>query len=90
MSTKFLWQTISFYLFFSISDQELEIEEQEPRHRPDDINYLCRRTQFTRPELQRLYRSFKDRCPTGVVSEQEFKELYCQMFPRGGLLQCFL
>ncbi|XP_063591380.1 Kv channel-interacting protein 1-like [Penaeus indicus] len=64
-------------------DSELEIIEQEPRYRPEDINALCRTTHFTRPELQRLYRSFKDRCPTGVVREDAFKELYFQMFPKG-------
>ncbi|XP_042232986.1 Kv channel-interacting protein 1-like [Homarus americanus] len=61
----------------------MEILEQEPRYRPEDINALCRTTHFTRPELQRLYRSFKDRCPTGVVREDAFKELYFQMFPKG-------
>ncbi|KAG7162835.1 Kv channel-interacting protein 2-like [Homarus americanus] len=64
----------------------MEILEQEPRYRPEDINALCRTTHFTRPELQRLYRSFKDRCPTGVVREDAFKELYFQMFPKGGSL----
>lgn len=62
---------------------ELEILEQEPRYRPEDINALSRTTHFTRAELQRLYRSFKDRCPTGVVREDAFKELYFQMFPKG-------
>ncbi|XP_045137436.1 Kv channel-interacting protein 1-like [Portunus trituberculatus] len=65
------------------SDTELDIIEQEPRYRPEDINALCRTTHFTRAELQRLYRSFKDRCPTGVVREDAFKELYFQMFPKG-------
>nr|XP_045626295.1 Kv channel-interacting protein 1-like [Procambarus clarkii] len=65
------------------SDAELEILEQEPRYRPEDINALSRTTHFTRAELQRLYRSFKDRCPTGVVREDAFKELYFQMFPKG-------
>ncbi|XP_068201865.1 A-type potassium channel modulatory protein KCNIP1-like [Palaemon carinicauda] len=68
------------------SDAEFEIIEQEPRYRPEDINALCRTTHFTRPELQRLYRSFKDRCPTGVVTEHAFKELYFQMFPKGASL----
>ncbi|ROT64787.1 putative Kv channel-interacting protein 1 isoform X3 [Penaeus vannamei] len=72
--------TLDFPFFYS----ELEIIEQEPRYRPEDINALCRTTHFTRPELQRLYRSFKDRCPTGVVREDAFKELYFQMFPKGG------
>ncbi|XP_069167778.1 A-type potassium channel modulatory protein KCNIP1 [Procambarus clarkii] len=56
---------------------------RSPRYRPEDINALSRTTHFTRAELQRLYRSFKDRCPTGVVREDAFKELYFQMFPKG-------
>ncbi|XP_076034807.1 A-type potassium channel modulatory protein KCNIP1-like [Oratosquilla oratoria] len=65
------------------SDSELDIPEQEPRYRPEDINALVRTTHFTRPELQRFYRGFKDRCPTGVVREEVFKEMYSQMFPKG-------
>lgn len=80
----FPFSLMSHPRFLSPPDSELEIIEQEPRYRPEDINALCRTTHFTRPELQRLYRSFKDRCPTGVVREDAFKELYFQMFPKGG------
>ncbi|CAL4063938.1 unnamed protein product, partial [Meganyctiphanes norvegica] len=64
-------------------DVELDIVEQEPRYKPKDINALCRTTHFTRSELQQLYRRFKDRCPTGVVTEAVFKDMYFQMFPKG-------
>ena len=69
---------------YTFSESDVEEFEQEMFHRPDDINLLCKNTRFTRVELQRLYRSFKDRCPTGIVTECAFKEIYCQMFPRGG------
>lgn len=31
-----------------------------------------------------MYRGFKQECPSGIVNEQSFKEIYSQFFPQGG------
>ncbi|MGH0116434.1 UNVERIFIED_CONTAM: hypothetical protein FKN15_017084 [Acipenser sinensis] len=40
-------------------------------------------TNFTKRELQVLYRGFKNECPSGVVNEDTFKQIYAQFFPQG-------
>ncbi|CAB1332824.1 unnamed protein product, partial [Coregonus sp. 'balchen'] len=40
-------------------------------------------TNFTKRELQILYRGFKNECPSGVVNEETFKHIYAQFFPHG-------
>ena len=34
-------------------------------------------------EVRRLYRAFKQDCPTGIVDEETFKEVYDKIFPLG-------
>jgi len=64
----------------------VEHEEGEcplPRYRPDGIDALCKATGFSRKELQLMYRSFKQECPTGTVNEATFKRIYTHFFPYG-------
>lgn len=37
-----------------------------------------------------MYRGFKQECPTGIVTEETFKEIYSQFFPQGGRLAFLL
>lgn len=60
-----------------------EGEGQAPRYRPDGIDALCKATGFSRKELQLMYRSFKQECPTGTVNEATFKRIYTHFFPYG-------
>lgn len=53
------------------------------RHKPEGLESLCRTTKFSRKELQILYRGFKQECPSGLVNEDTFKEIYAQFFPQG-------
>uniref|UniRef100_UPI00358EAF39 Kv channel-interacting protein 4-like n=1 Tax=Myxine glutinosa TaxID=7769 RepID=UPI00358EAF39 len=53
------------------------------RHRPDGLGQLLEQTKFSKKELQILYRGFKNECPSGVVNEETFKEIYSQFFPQG-------
>uniref|UniRef100_A0A3B4BDY7 EF-hand domain-containing protein n=1 Tax=Periophthalmus magnuspinnatus TaxID=409849 RepID=A0A3B4BDY7_9GOBI len=48
------------------------------------LEQLQAHTQFTRKELQSLYRGFKNECPSGLVDEETFKSIYSQFFPQGG------
>ncbi|XP_035314484.1 Kv channel-interacting protein 1 isoform X3 [Cricetulus griseus] len=53
-------------------------------HRPEGLEQLEAQTNFTKRELQVLYRGFKNECPSGVVNEETFKQIYAQFFPHGG------
>ncbi|XP_042192982.1 Kv channel-interacting protein 2 isoform X1 [Callorhinchus milii] len=52
-------------------------------HRPEGLEQLQGQTQFSKKELQVLYRGFKTECPSGVVNEETFKQIYSQFFPQG-------
>ncbi|XP_061554231.1 calsenilin-like isoform X2 [Phycodurus eques] len=63
------------------SDSDLELSMV--RHQPEGLEQLQAQTQFTRKELQSLYRGFKNECPSGLVDEETFKTIYSQFFPQG-------
>ncbi|XP_039511026.1 Kv channel-interacting protein 1 isoform X6 [Rhinichthys klamathensis goyatoka] len=52
-------------------------------HRPEALDLLEAQSNFNRKELQVLYRGFKNECPSGVVNEETFKQIYSQFFPHG-------
>ncbi|KAK7930255.1 hypothetical protein WMY93_006650 [Mugilogobius chulae] len=52
-------------------------------YRPEGLDRLVQQTNFSRKELQILYRGFKNECPNGVVNEETFKSIYSQFFPQG-------
>ncbi|XP_075424762.1 Kv channel-interacting protein 4 [Ascaphus truei] len=62
---------------------EDEMEMATVRHRPEALELLEAQTQFTKKELQILYRGFKNECPSGIVNEETFKDIYSQFFPHG-------
>ncbi|XP_023232729.1 A-type potassium channel modulatory protein KCNIP1-like [Centruroides vittatus] len=53
------------------------------RFKPERIDALCKRTKFTRNELKLMYQGFKQACPTGIVNENAFKDIYASFFPQG-------
>nr|KAG5705223.1 hypothetical protein BaRGS_011249 [Batillaria attramentaria] len=59
-----------------------DLEMQVVRYKPEGLDTLCRNTKFSRKELQIMYRGFKQECPTGIVNEETFKDIYAQFFPR--------
>uniref|UniRef100_A0A673AFV5 Kv channel-interacting protein 4 n=1 Tax=Sphaeramia orbicularis TaxID=375764 RepID=A0A673AFV5_9TELE len=74
---------------FSEDSVEDELELSTVRHRPEGLEQLEARTRFSRKELQILYRGFKNECPSGVVNEDTFKDIYAQFFPQGGSYHVF-
>ncbi|XP_028840592.1 Kv channel-interacting protein 1b isoform X4 [Denticeps clupeoides] len=60
-----------------------ELEMTMVCHRPEGLEQLEAQTNFTKQELQVLYRGFKNECPSGVVNEETFKHIYAQFFPHG-------
>ncbi|CAH2299900.1 Kv channel-interacting 4 isoform X4 [Pelobates cultripes] len=68
----------------ALSDNvEDEMEMATVRHRPEALELLEAQTKFTKKELQVLYRGFKNECPSGIVTEETFKDIYAQFFPQG-------
>ncbi|XP_042251590.1 calsenilin-like isoform X2 [Thunnus maccoyii] len=74
-----LWEPLSLEDDSTDSDLELSMV----RHQPEGLEQLQAQTQFTRKELQSLYRGFKNECPSGLVDEETFKIIYSQFFPQG-------
>ncbi|XP_067909496.1 A-type potassium channel modulatory protein KCNIP2 isoform X3 [Heterodontus francisci] len=62
---------------------EDEFEPSTVCHRPEGLEQLQGQTKFSKKELQVLYRGFKTECPSGVVNEETFKQIYSQFFPQG-------
>ncbi len=48
------------------------------------LQKLSQETKFTKEELQFIYRGFKQECPTGMMTEEEFRDIYTKFFPMGG------
>jgi len=66
--------------------QETEYEETNSlvhRYRPKPIDELVKETRFTKNEIKSLYRGFKQECPSGIVNEASFREIYAHYFPQG-------
>ncbi|XP_068885436.1 A-type potassium channel modulatory protein KCNIP1 isoform X2 [Aphelocoma coerulescens] len=69
---------------YGVTDKiEDELEMTTVCHRPEGLEQLEAQTNFTKRELQVLYRGFKNECPSGVVNEETFKQIYAQFFPHG-------
>ncbi|CAN0003962.1 unnamed protein product [Lampetra fluviatilis] len=73
---------------FGMREQDEESTEDDLElspvcHRPEGLEILQEQTKFNRKELQILYRGFKNECPTGLVDEEMFKQIYAQFFPQG-------
>uniref|UniRef100_A0A8C9LCC8 Potassium voltage-gated channel interacting protein 3 n=1 Tax=Pavo cristatus TaxID=9049 RepID=A0A8C9LCC8_PAVCR len=62
---------------------DADVELSAARHQPEGLEELQAHTKFTKKELQSLYRSFKNDCPSGHVDEETFTLIYAQFFPQG-------
>jgi len=51
------------------------------RYKPRSLDELITRTKFSKKEIQIIYQGFKQECPTGIINEQTFKNIYKQFFP---------
>ncbi|XP_031980658.1 Kv channel-interacting protein 1 isoform X1 [Corvus moneduloides] len=82
---KWVKWALGFCVLFRISQHKIEdeLEMTTVCHRPEGLEQLEAQTNFTKRELQVLYRGFKNECPSGVVNEETFKQIYAQFFPHG-------
>ena len=53
------------------------------RYKPVTVDQMARDTHFTKDEVKSLYRAFKQECPTAILDEETFKEVYQKIFPLG-------
>ncbi|CAG0918670.1 unnamed protein product [Notodromas monacha] len=62
--------------------------ETASRWRPEEgLAALSQATKFSRSELKLMYRGFKQECPTGLMTELEFRDIYAKFFPMGDCSQ---
>ncbi|UMM39647.1 hypothetical protein L5515_016605 [Caenorhabditis briggsae] len=64
-------------------EEELDTQPALERTRPPSIESLFEITNFSRREIQQLYRSFKELWPNGTVALEQFHALYATVFPEG-------
>jgi len=55
--------------------------EKLKRYKPRSLDELANRTKFSKKEIQIIYQGFKQNCPSGIVNEETFKNIYRQFFP---------
>lgn len=80
---KFGQDVVRFITGTNSDSADDEQEQAVQRHRPETIDHLLAQTHFSRRELQILYRGFKNECPSGLVNEDTFKNIYANFFPHG-------
>ncbi|ODN06525.1 Kv channel-interacting protein 4 [Orchesella cincta] len=78
---------MQFYLDLGAKDDVDDLNLHVTRYRPEELNKLAKTTKFTRKEIQLIYRGFKQECPTGLVDEDSFKDIFAQFFPQGDATQ---
>ena len=67
----------------SIFYKEPDKRERPVRYKPIPINKMAEETGYSVTEVKFLYRAFKQECPTGISSEEKFKDIYQKLFPLG-------
>ncbi|XP_076279152.1 neurocalcin-delta B-like isoform X3 [Lasioglossum baleicum] len=58
-------------------------ERQPPYIFPERLSSLTCQTGFTKDEIRKLYRAFKQYCPRGAVTTNDLKPAYAKLFPLG-------
>ena len=92
----------TFLPIFCPEPKHLDLELPQ-RYRPSTIQGLCQATgwvvlgttwcwyfpchRFSPMEVKRLYWSFKNECPSGMVTQETFHDIFSKLFPTGGLSQ---
>jgi len=66
--------------------EDLEIPQ---KYRPRDFQSICQTTGFSPGSLRRLYRGFKNECPTGLMTEESFRQVFAKFFPSGATCSAY-
>ncbi|XP_018312556.1 neurocalcin-delta B [Mycetomoellerius zeteki] len=69
------------------SIQKITESIQENKHSlyvfPEQLSTLTWRTGFSKDEIRKLYRAFKQLCPRGCATSSDLKPTYAKLFPLG-------
>ena len=65
------------------SAKDYEADEKSPRVIPECLDALSKRTGFSKEEIRRMYRAFKQHCPGGAATINDLKLVYAKIFPLG-------
>jgi len=63
-----------------VPDTRLDAILSKNLQHPRSIEEIMKCTRFSKSEIRLLYRSFKQECPGGNVSEERLREIYLQFF----------
>lgn len=80
------WTLESFFLDidnFQWPQKKLAMGKQSSTLKPEVLEDLRARTEFSETELQEWYKGFQEDCPSGKLTLQEFEAVYQQLFPQG-------
>ncbi|KAL0133730.1 hypothetical protein PUN28_000999 [Cardiocondyla obscurior] len=66
-----------------ITENILEDEKHSSYIFPEQLSILTWRTGFSKDEIRKLYRTFKQLCPKGCVTSGDLKPAYAKLFPLG-------
>ncbi|CAF0889355.1 unnamed protein product [Adineta steineri] len=69
------------------SDAQLDVLLSRRFQHPRSIEEIMKCTRFSKSEIRLLYRSFKQQCPGGNVSEERLRAIYVQFFPQGNAVK---
>lgn len=62
----------------------MQDDEKQPLYIfPERLSSLMYQTGFSKDEIRRLYRAFKQYCPRGAVTTNDLKPAYAKLFPLG-------
>ena len=53
------------------------------RYKPVSVEQMAENTKFSKEEVKTLYRAFKQECPTAILDEDTFKEVFAKLYPLG-------
>merc|ERR1712062_255828 len=57
------------------------IADFSPKYSPPDVQTLSESTRFSPATVKKLYRGFKTECPSGLLTEEVFKQVFIKFFP---------
>ncbi|KAK1136089.1 hypothetical protein K0M31_000658 [Melipona bicolor] len=64
--------------------ENMQNDEKQPLYIfPERLSSLMYQTGFSKDEIRRLYRAFKQYCPRGAVTTNDLKPAYAKLFPLG-------
>uniref|UniRef100_A0A7I4Z4T6 Hippocalcin-like protein 4 n=1 Tax=Haemonchus contortus TaxID=6289 RepID=A0A7I4Z4T6_HAECO len=57
-----------------------EMDDQKIRYQPESLDILMEKTHFSKFELKYLYQCFKQNCPSGYVTREQFIAIFRSFF----------